>query len=75
VRDLRKKNANWCLRVDENGDVPPEDAVLGVLMDIRDELHGIQARLNCHDTLCIPTILRDIRMNTTKPPKKRRKTR
>jgi hypothetical protein len=68
--DLRRKNMSW--RVPrENGSVFTDDAQLAVLMDIRDELQAINKRVQCQDTLLIPTLLKQIRRNTTK--KRRRK--
>lgn len=43
-----------------------------VLMDIRDELRDLNRLLACHNAVAIPSLLRDIKKNTTKPAKKRR---
>jgi hypothetical protein len=48
-----------------------EYGTIRVLMDIRDELKRINARLDCHETLKIPRYLRRIASNTTKKRKKK----
>lgn len=50
-----------------------EQAGIAVLMDIRDELQKLNALLGCHNFVSIPTVLRSIRRNTSKPRPKRRK--
>ena len=45
---------------------------LAVLMDIREELRAISARLDCHDTLAIPGMLRQIRIATNRIPARKR---
>lgn len=51
-----------------------EHATLAVLMDIREELRAISRRLDCHDTLSIPRILRRISANTHKPRRRKKAT-
>lgn len=43
-----------------------DHAILAVLMDIREELRAISGRLDCMDFLQIPSVLREIRINTRK---------
>lgn len=43
---------------------------VALLMDIRDELQRLNRLLNCPNFLSIPTSLRAIRKNTTKPQRK-----
>ena len=64
MTDIRNKNAQWRLNVDANGVCYTPDAQLAVLMDIRDELQGIRRRLDCSETLSIPSLLNDIKKNT-----------
>jgi hypothetical protein len=60
--DTRHRNVEWNV-----GEKPSYDGVkVAVLMDIRDELQGIKAILNCHNALAIPELLRKIASNTTK---------
>ena len=65
-----KANANWSIH-----DAPDSwtQVAVAVLMDIREELRGINAILECPNFGAIPFHLDKIRMNTTK--KKRRKKR
>jgi hypothetical protein len=78
--DRRRKDSEWNV-VDESGRLYQryDSAQLAVLMDLRDELKQLNALLNCHNFLVIPTILRMIRDNTQpKPrptPKKRKVSR
>lgn len=48
------------------------DKQIQVLMDIRDELRDLNKLLGCHNAIAIPSLLRDIKKNTTKrkPAKK-----
>jgi hypothetical protein len=67
MADLRRKDTSWAV-ADENGKCLGVDyAQLAVLMDIRDELQKLNARLSCHETLAIPRYLRRIARNTAKP--------
>lgn len=73
MADTRMKNAGWIVS-DNNGETSRSvhHSQLAVLMDIRDELQAIRARLDCHEALAIPRYLRRISANTAKPrPKKR----
>jgi hypothetical protein len=65
----RRKDLNWDL---PDGMLSYDAASLAVLMDIRDVLKSMNARLQCQDTLAIPTTLREICRNT-KPKRKRRR--
>jgi hypothetical protein len=71
-----RKTKNWSWSITENaigGGYSTENAQLSVLMDIRDELQGIRRRLDCSDTLQIPSLLRSIVSNTKKRRKRRTK--
>lgn len=66
----RFKDVEWNL-ANENGNVGTwERAAIAVLMDIRDELKRINARLDCSSTLRIPRYLARIATNTTKRKRK-----
>lgn len=75
MSDHRKKNMNWYV-ADDNGELYHSNgdwvafASLAVLMDLRDELQAMRRRLDCHETLSIPHLLREIRANTAKPKHK-----
>lgn len=58
--DTRHKDAHWNIRVNEDGTTSFEAAQLTVLMDIRDELKLVNARLQCRETMAIPAHLRRI---------------
>lgn len=64
----RHKDSEWNIPGNDYG---YPGATLAVLMDIRDELKRINQRLDCHETLAIPRILRRISANTAKPRKPR----
>jgi len=67
VADRRRKNVNWKV-AEEDGSIPSWERVsIAVLMDIRDELQALNARLGCIETLRIPRYLRRIASNTAKP--------
>lgn len=75
--DQRNKNWNWNTRTGHNEHFEPEHyrlASLAVLMDIRDELQTLNNVFRCHNALAIPQLLRDIKQNTTKKPRRRRST-
>lgn len=85
---MSRDSKNWTWgTLDHNGQNAHsvEHAILAVLMDIRDELQEIKAdqiitdnvlrsRLNCHETLSMPRLLRRIAANTAKPKKRKKKT-
>lgn len=69
--DRRKKDADWQINMaDAHTAASTNDALLAVLMDLRDELKAINRRLDCPDTCAIPRILRRISANTAKQVKK-----
>ena len=75
MSDRRRENRNWYV-AGEDGTLYENmrDGVsVAVLMDIRAELQTLNALLACPNFIAIPQILRTIRRNTTKP--KRRKVR
>jgi len=69
----RFKNSSWTINKARDGSVSTEAAQLTVLMDIRDELQKLNALLGCHNFVAVPSILREIRGNTRKPKRKKRK--
>ena len=69
----RLKNCSWDLSCKENDPTFSQfHIVAALLMDIRDELQAIRARLDCYETLAIPRYLRRISANTAKPKRKKR---
>lgn len=70
----RHKDINWKLSdFGLGGCIQTEQCTLAVLMDIRDELKRINTRLDCHETLSIPALLRRIKANTTRKRKAKKK--
>lgn len=69
----RFKNNQWTVHRAVDGSVSYEGAQLTVLMDIRDELQKLNTLLGCHNFVSVPSILREIRSNTHKPKRKKRK--
>lgn len=65
-------NCNWKVTDDHRNASDVHHAILATLMDIRAELRGITSRLDCHETLALPNILRRIARNTTKPKKRKK---
>lgn len=80
MADQRRKDINWTVcNADGNGQTFA-GAQLAVLMDLRDELQGIRDQitslnglLHCPNFVGIPTVLRQIRKNTTKKRKAKAK--
>jgi hypothetical protein len=70
MTDTRKKNGDWSIKPDASGSYSYDQAQLAVLMDIRDELHRLNALLHCHSFVGIPNTLKRISRNTAKPRKK-----
>ena len=79
--DKRQRNRTFSVVDDSNFYVNrmADGVFLAVLMDIRDDLFAIRARLDCHQTLGIPLAINRIaqhtdriRLNTTR--RKRRPT-
>lgn len=66
----RHKDADWSLSSPVKS---WEEVHAALLMDIRDELKGINRRLSCHETLAMPRYLRLIAKNTAKRPAMRRR--
>lgn len=71
MSDQRYKNRNWTVAEPNQTTVSCGAAQLAVLLDIRDELQRLNALLHCHNFVGIPTVLRSIRRNTTKPRKRK----
>jgi len=72
-----KANVKWTIR---SQGISWEEAHGAIFMDIREELRAqtvaleqMAMRLNCHETLSIPSILRRISFNTAKPKRQKRK--
>lgn len=61
----RRKDADWQIPTDEALSWPA--AQTAVLMDIRDELKKLNRLLYCDNFISIPSILRAVRANTSKP--------
>lgn len=66
----RRKDVQWNI-----GDSPHtwDEVAIAVLMDLRDELKGIRARLDYYETIAMPRYLRRIALAVEKPHKRRRK--
>ena len=47
MTDKRKRNVVWHIKTNTDGTTPQQDAHLAVLMDIRDEMQAINAKLDC----------------------------
>lgn len=75
MADRRQKDKRWFVadEYERLYEKINEGAILATLMDIRDELKLMNTVLQCHNTIEIPSILRDIRSNTKKKRKLRRK--
>lgn len=70
--DRRRKDVNWYV-ADESGTAYSEmreGCTLAVLMDLRDELKKLNNIFHCPNALQIPDLLRAIKKNTTKRPRK-----
>lgn len=71
----RFKDADWGVRTAEGKPHCADnvhEATLAVLMDLRDELKRINVRLDCHETLAIPRLLRTIASNTKRKKRSRK---
>ena len=67
----RHKDCNWDLPDREaSGKYSWDTVKTSILMDIRDELKRLNARLNCPHFLAIPATLNRIEHNTRKKRKK-----
>ncbi len=70
--DTRRRNGNWTVCGEADKNVSFDGAQLSVLMDIRDELQKLNSLLHCQNFTGIPEVLRQIRLNTHKPKRKRK---
>ena len=72
--DTRRANQNWIVTNNKGtSDISTwEQLQLAVLMDLRDELQKLNRLLGCQNFIEIPTILREIRRNTTKKKRKKK---
>lgn len=68
----RLRNHQWTVSKSAGGGYAFEAAQLTVLMDIRDELIRLNQLLHCPNFVEIPSILRGVRRNTTKPKRKKK---
>lgn len=66
-------NMQWDLKPGSAGTYCWEAIHAGLLMDIRDELQKLNRLLNCHNFTSIPFKLDDIRNNTAKKRKRRKR--
>lgn len=69
MADGRSKDVNWRVTREDGTIQSVDHAILAVLMDLRDELKLINNRLQCHETMAIPRMLKRISANTAKPRK------
>lgn len=71
----RYKNANWNCGEHPNDAQDVHHAILATLMDLRDELQEqnriLSGALRCKNFIQIPRVLKQIRANTIRPPRKR----
>lgn len=68
----QQRGREYCIAVDETGMPTLEYATLGVLQDIRDELHDLNALLNCRNFVGIPGTLKAIHRKLPAKPKVKR---
>lgn len=66
MADERKKNYEWSIGTNVDGTTPAHDALMAILMDIRDEMQKLNTLLGCDNFLEVPQLLRAIKKNTTK---------
>lgn len=66
---MRHKNGSWKLPP-EGTDLKWDQVLVAVMMDVRDELQQLNRVLGCHNFLAVPSVLRDIRRNTTRRKRK-----
>jgi hypothetical protein len=67
--DRRRKNEYW-EPGREDGSITWDRVDTALLMDIRDELHQLNALLGCSNFLGIPRRLQEIATNTKRRPRK-----
>jgi len=74
--DQRLANFEWTIPFEKKPDggvtVATPSLTNVLLMDIRAELRNLNRILNCQNFLMMPKVLRDIRRNTTKRPRKKK---
>lgn len=66
---MRHENVNWEL---PEKLVSWEQVNTAILMDIRDELRTLNRVFQCSNFLRIPSVLNEIRLNTSKPKRKKK---
>ncbi len=72
MADTRHKNVNWDIgEVKEEASF--EQVKMALLMDIRDELHKLNALLSCHNFTDFPFVLRDIRSSVARLDRRAKK--
>ena len=68
----RFKDVNWGVSTKTDGNVwDTAGAQLAVLMDLRDELKRLNHIICCPNFIGIPSVLEQIRRNTTKPRRRK----
>lgn len=70
----RFKDQNWTIPQSDSGTVSWDGVTVAILMDIRDELKKLNALLHCSNFVTIPTIMREVAVNTKPKKRKRKKT-
>lgn len=66
MADTRCKNEEWSLKPGESGNYSFDAAQLAVLMDLRDELHQLNALLQGHRFQRLPDDIRQIERRLAK---------
>jgi hypothetical protein len=66
-----KRNVSWAFWKYDDGSLNMETVNAIILLDIREELKTLNRVFACQNFLQVPKVLRDIRRNTTKKPKKK----
>ena len=60
------RDIDWSIYINADGTWNDSDVMMALLHDIREELKRLNNLLHCRNFVEIPTILRDVRKNTTK---------
>lgn len=72
-----RKDVDWSINKSSGGGYSYDAAQLSVLMDIRDELKVVSRKLSaleCPNFVGIPSVLRRISANTSKPRKRKNRS-
>jgi hypothetical protein len=73
MADTRHKNSRWELPADGTGRLEWTHVQVALLMDIRDEMQRLNNIIGCTNFLAIPYHLEEIRKNTRRPRRRKRK--